>query len=223
MRKLKLYSKFAALVLSECLILNGCNSKNETGCELNFDHAHRYVNEETGLSLYAKSEISHYSANSVSSHSSFSNKLAFDWTEDYTTDEKYLEDSEVSQRRMLIIKDNVEALIEDEKNNIPYLEYEYEDTRHYWVKNVPLSSKRKRFTTDSNHKNLTGRIRDVSYQYVGHGFIEDENGKLQFEENVVETVEELIENSDKYPYIYINSYKEKKYSNTYEPSKKITK
>ena len=74
-----------------------------------------------------------------------------------------------------------------------------------------------RFTTDANHKNLMGRIRTVSYQYVDHGFIEDGKGNMYFESN---TVEELIESSDKYPCICID-YKVKKYSDSYEPSKKL--
>ena len=214
----KLKKVFSLSLTISMLSLTGCSSKNETGCNLQFEHAHRYVNEETGFSLYATSEILYYE--SYTRKNKFSSKLSFMWTEDYTTKQEYLEDSEVSSNRKFLIKDNIDALYKDVEKNIPYIEYEYERTSHARIGGVVTSSKKLRYTTDSNHKNLTGRIRDVNYQYIAFGNIKKEDGSTYWSYNKVDTIEELIENIDKYPYLKPDYYKEEKYSEPYVYTKK---
>ena len=47
----KLKKVFSLSLTISMLSLTGCSSKNETGCNLQFEHAHLYENEETGFSL----------------------------------------------------------------------------------------------------------------------------------------------------------------------------
>lgn len=212
----KLKKVFSLSLTISMLSLTGCSSKNETGCDLQFEHAHRYVNEETGFSLYATSEILYYE--SYTRKNKFSSKLSFMWTEDYTTKQEYLGDSEVSSHRKFLIKDNIDALYKDVEKNIPYIEYER--TSHARIGGVVTSSKKLRYKTDSNHKNLTGRIRNVNYQYIAFGNIKKEDGSTYWSYNKVDTIEELIENIDKYPYLKPDYYKEEKYSEPYVYTKK---
>lgn len=209
MKNLKISKRFVTAALTGTLIttgLSGCGKKMD--CDIEYEHMHKYVSEE-GFETYKEGE---YEKNSD-----------MFWTEKVIASNEQLE--VISDFDLIRIDENVEALEEATKNDLPYLEYEYRHT-YYVSRKIGKSRIRvphtvRRFTTDLEHGRLTGRARDVDYKYKGYKIGENKRGKTIIIES--ELVDDLVDIKDEYPYFKLSDYKQQVYSDTYELEKQYVK
>ncbi len=209
MKNLKIGKKFVPFALSGALVvtgLAGCGKKMD--CDIEDVHIHKYVSEE-GFESYKEGE---YEKNSD-----------MYWTEENVTLNKQLE--LISDFDLIRIDDNLEALENATRNDLPFIEYEYKYS--YTVpmrigKTTVLSPRTgKRFTTDSEHSRMTGYVRDVEYKYKSYKIGENKRGKCIIIES--DLVDDLTDIKDEYPYFKLSDYKQKVYSEKYEQDKVLVK
>lgn len=209
MNNLKVRKIFVPIALSGTLVvtgLTGCGKKMD--CDIEDEHMHKYVSEE-GFETYKEGE---YEVNSDMA-----------WTKEVTTPNKQLET--MSDFDLIRIDENIEALENATKNDLPYVEYEYKYTYYVPMRvgKITVSSPRtgRRFTTDLNHERLTGYIRDVDYKYQGYKIGENKRGKIVIIES--DLVDDLTDIMDEYPYFKLSDYKQKVYSKKREMGKELIK
>lgn len=195
MRNLKIYKSAIPIVLGASLALTGCNKKMD--CQVEGEHAHKYVTE-SGFETYRNSEYEHLGN--------------LTWTD--TTTENTDEINALTNFNLIRIDENEKIIEENTKNDLPYMEYEYK--YHYttpvrigkvWTH---ISHTGYRFTTDKTHNNLTGNVRDVTYKYQAYKLVVNDKGKI--EKVASELADDLNDIKDKYPYISLDDYKQKVYS-----------
>lgn len=199
-KKLNLRGKIYPLALVGAITLttlSDCSQKKT--CDIDYNHVHKYINKE-GFCAFRNSE-SEYEGD-------------MRWTEDILMTcmaDEY--QKEIDQFNFLKIEDNKTVLEKVTKNDLPYIEYEYAhtesiDDRKYCVRD---------FTKDSKHQDLTGYVRDVSYQYRGYKIIKGKDGDLQvFSSKLVDNLSDI---KDEYPYFNLDDYKQKVYSEKYKRAK----
>lgn len=202
MNKLKIEKKMfqiASLSLILATSLSGCCKKME--CDVEYSHVHKYVNDD-GFMTYRDSE--------------YETEGNLFWTnnvEDITDDFKDLD-----RFNLLKIEDNIIALENSTKNDLDYMEYEYKHRYTTYSRvgkiTVPISHTSKKFTTDSNHSNLTGRVRGVSYKYRAYRIVTNEDGDKEIESS--DLVDDIMFINEDYPFFKLDDYKVKIYSDAYE-------
>lgn len=196
----ELLKRLGALALSGVLLitpLSACGKKMD--CSYKGEHAHKYVNDE-GFITYQNSD--------------YEFEEGFGWTSevvDYTDEMKLLDD-----HNLLKIEDNKELLEKLISQNNLFIEYEYE---YMWMMPIPhysfngktttvyytyISMWDEDFTTDPNHSDLTGRIRESDYKYYGYKIITDEKGKPKIVRS--ELVDNLFDIAGEYPYFSLGDY-----------------
>jgi len=204
-KKLKIRKQILPFALAgsvTLITLSGCNKTMD--CDIDYPHMHKYISEE-GFETFKDSE--------------YETDSDMNWTNEITKPNK--EQKEMDQFDLLKIEDNRKALEKDTKNDLPHVVYEYKHrystpirvgkiTTHAWHTSYKL-------TTDANHSNLTGYVRDVSFKYRGYKIAKDEEGNLQaFSSGLVDN---LFDIEEEYPYFKVSDYKEKIYSKKYEKPK----
>lgn len=182
--------------------LSGCNKKMD--CDIDYDHMHKYVSEE-GFITFKDSE--------------YEKDCGMYWTDEVVTANEEQERMDLFD--LLKIEDNQNSLEEATKNDFPYIEYEYKYTTRSIIRigkhTRVIHHHKKAFTKDSNHSNLTGYVREVTYQYMGYKIKKDEDGNLQvFSSGLVDN---LFDIKDEYPYFKLDDYKQKIYSKKYQRAK----
>lgn len=147
----------------------------------------------------------------------------FTWTSevvDNTREVKLLDDHNI-----LKIEDNKKLLENLISNNTPFIEYEYTYTwwmaiPHYHSNGdytyvtytyIPMTSED--FTTDPNHSNLTGRIREANYKYYGYTIVTDENGKSKAVRS--QLLDNLLDVKSECPYFSLSDYTQIIYGEPY--------
>lgn len=209
-KKLKIRKQILPFALAGTITLttlSGCNKKMD--CDIDYHHMHKYISEE-GFETYKDSE--------------YETNCDMNWTKEITKPNK--EQKEMAKFDLLKIEDNKKALEKDTKNDLPYVVYEYKHrystpirvgkiTTYAWHTSYKL-------TTDANHSNLTGYVRDVSFKYRGYKIGKDEDGNLCIFSSGL--VDNLLDIKEEYPYFKISDYKEKLYSKKQEkPKGKVKK
>lgn len=204
-KNLRVHKRILSFAIAETITLtglSGCTKKMD--CDIEYDHMHKYVSED-GFETYKDSEYEYDSK--------------MHWT--HETVKANTEQKQMDQFDLLKIEDNKIALEKATKNDLPYIEYEYRYTKRRFIRvrrhTRVIHYHRKDFTKDSNHQDLTGYVRDVTYQYIGYKIGKDEEGSLQIFSSGL--VDNLFDIKDEYPYFKINDYKQKVYSEKYEKAK----
>lgn len=209
MKNFKVRKVFVPIALSGTLVvtgLTGCGKKMD--CDIEDEHMHKYVSEE-GFETYKEGE---YEINSD-----------MKWTEDIVIPNKQLE--AISDFDLIRADENLDALENATKNDLPYIEYEYKYT--YFVpirvgKSTIMSPRTGRnYTTDPGHSDLTGYIRDVNYKYQGYKIGENKRGKTVIIES--DLVDDLTDIMREFPYFRLSDYKQKVYSEKREMEKEFIK
>ncbi len=207
MKNLNIKTNFIPLALASTLTLSvisntGCVKKMD--CDIEKEHFHKYISEE-GFETYMDSE--------------YEKEEGMKWTQETISPKKELR--VIDEFHLIKTEDNLEALEEATKNDLPYIEYEYKYTK---VHSYKIGGKRhyrpvtkKSFTEDSEHSRLTGYIRNVNYKYRGYRIGENKKGKTIIIES--ELVDNLSDIKEEYPYFKLSDYKQKVYSDKYEQEK----
>lgn len=214
MKNLNIKKSFIPLALAGTLTatsLTGCNVSKVgkiVECNIEDNHIHKYVSEE-GFETYKEGE---YDENNGMFR-----------TEETTVPNENLKT--LSNFDLIKIADNLKALETATKNDLPYTEYEYTYTYYVPIRSgkVTISSPRTgtNFTTDSQHSNLTGKIRDVEYRYKVYKIGQDKKGNTIIIESALVT--DLTDIMDEYPYFKLSDYKQKVYSKKREIQKELVK
>lgn len=204
MKNLEIKNAFLPIALGSTIILStitntGCIKKMD--CSIEEEHYHKYVSEE-GFETYFDSE--------------YEKKKGLFWTEETVSPRKELE--VMDQFALIKTEDNLEALEDATKEDLPYTEYEYKYTK--WKKRkigdhtyrYPIT--KYDFTEDKEHSRLTGYVRDVEYKYQGYRVGESKRGKSIIIES--ELVDDLADIKEEYPYFKRSDYKQKVYSKKYK-------
>lgn len=191
-----------ALVTTSLLAsLTGCAKK--VNCDITSKHAHLYTNQ-SGYSRYIDKEYEKY--------------------EGYTRNEEYIEISGeeefykfLDKKDMLRIEDNLDVILEQQANNVDYMEYRY---RYIFMQPIPhimrsgkstityftyMPSPRYSWTTDESRDGLTGESRLCHYVYTAYKIEKDEDGKFVLIPS--EEVDDITTVMDEYPYIKQKYYK----------------
>lgn len=210
-KKLQIKKGIASLSLATILCsttLSGCVKKID--CDKQGEHAHLYTTEDEKFKTYRSGEFSQL----PTSHNE--NTINIYWKEEAIPLTEEIENME--KFCLFKISDNVETLKRREKKDKKkgYQEYQYLSTKYRpkyrYGSYVPTI----KYTTDKNHKKLTGMVRDVYYQYQGYK-IEYVNGKLNLiSSGLVDSLEEIKE---EYPYFNLKDYRQKSYSEPYANDK----
>ena len=173
-------------------------------CDIEGDHAHLYIDNDTKIERYIDSESYHVKG--------------MDRLEDYrmiTEEEAELLKFE-NKNDLFRIDENYELLQDiQNKNNENHKEYRYSymETIH-WTTPIKVGKgwtvihhyrdvERHSWTTDKS-LNLTGEERDVDYLYYGYKVSKDENGKYVLEKS--DLVHDLSELPEDYNYITKDFY-----------------
>lgn len=124
----------------------------------------------------------------------------------------------MEQFTLIKTEDNLKALEEATKEDLPYTEYEYKyikwQSRKIGDSTYRYPVTKYDFTDDKEHSNLTGYIRDVEYKYQGYRVGESKRGKGAIIES--ELVDNLNDIKEEYPYFKRSDYKQKVYSKKYK-------
>lgn len=209
MKNLKIKKIFVPFALTGSLAVAGLTScGNIMDCEIEEEHMHKYVSDE-GFETYKEGE--------------WGKNADMYWTEEYVPYNEKLET--ISDFDLIKIDDNLEALENATKNDLPYLEYEYKYNYVTPLKvgkvTTMISHTAYDFTTNKDDCRLTGCVRDVSYKYKGYKIVEDKKGKKTIIESKL--VDDLTDIVDEYPYFKLFDYKQKVYSEKYTLEKNLTK
>jgi len=165
-------------------------------CDLDFRHAHLYLDNETKIERYIENEQYKYKG-----------LVRLEDYREITKEEaellKYLNKNNLSS-----IEENYEQLQKFEEAGKNHKEYRYSYTEKIeWSTPIKIGKgwsvihhskdvTRYSWTTDKT-KNLTGEERDVSFKYYGIKVYQDENGKYQFEKSeLVDSISDLPEGYD---------------------------
>lgn len=168
------------LATTTAFSLTGCGQKAQ--CDVLELHAHRYTNRD-GYTRYITSEK--FIDNKYQRH------------DDYIIlDESELENLEFANKKDLLkIEDNLDIIDEITNSQKDFIQYEYEQA----VSNGKFVMMEKRYTTDPNHKKLTGEKAIGHYVYMAYGIELDEKGNKCLISSG--KVDDLSTVKDRYPYI----------------------
>lgn len=217
-KKLQVKKGIASLSLATILCsttLSGCVKK--MNCNKQGEHAHLYTTENQKYKTYRGSELNEL----PTSHND--NTINIYWNEETIP----LTDEIENMEKFCLFKmeDNIDTLKKREKKDkkmvyqeyqyVPLFDYSYRINKHGYVDYDEVL-----YTTDANHKNLTGMVRDVYHQYRGYK-IETANGKTKLVSS--EWVDSLEEIKEEYPYFNLQDYRKKAYSTPYANSKENIK
>lgn len=195
----KLFSlKGAALVLiTTTAIFCTTACAKEVDCSISDAHAHLYQNE-AGFIRYIDEEYTSYKG--------------FERQDDYIIIEDEEDIYKVMKKHGLMrIDDNLEVIKKQQEENKDYFEYRYKYTYMNPIPHVHSNGKtttvfytynpvtRYSWTTDENHRKLTGEIRLCHYTYTAYKIVENEKGKLVIKAS--EPVDDITTIMDEYPYI----------------------
>lgn len=200
-KNIKKGAKLTSLILAILVaggLATGCTKQMDCEVQLpgNQDHAHVYMTED-GFMTERNSE----NETIGNSH----------WTAQYVpaTDEI----NEMGKFGLFKIAENSNELLEQMEGHIPYTEYEYKSSSLMMVGKVPVTTTRKRWSTDNEHSRLTGEMRDVSYQYYGYRIGTDKKGERILIQS--ELVDDIFTIANEYPYFKPADYYTNAYSDTY--------
>ena len=172
----------------------GCGKKSD--CEITKYHLHRY--EKEGIVRYLPIEDLEY--------------WGYQWTDtiEYEDEsEKGLHEFE-KKKGLIRIEDNIEYLKEQEECNTDYIEYRYSYIYLMPIPHVVKSGKttityftympiiHHSWTSDPEHRRLTGETRVCHHMYVGYRVEKDEKGKLILIESP--KVDSIFDIQEDYPY-----------------------
>ena len=177
----KTYLKILAL-LSCPFILSGCSNQSE--CTETSDHAHRYVNPNTGIELHiGNSEYLTYNG--------------YIWQEDFYT----LNEDDVAfykEKNDLFYGpknwDYLYNVMASKKDRIEY-RYRYDDGFDYayrWIE------------SNQENKHYTGDVRVYHYRFCGHRIVLKDGKWIDERSPFVDDIREIIND---YPYFEIDCYK----------------
>ena len=210
MKNLKILNKMLnlrgvalALVVSTATTgLAGCGKKSD--CSIDEYHAHKYVDED-GYIRYIDKEYLSYDG--------------YDWSEDYVSlskDQRKLYDF-LDEKKLLKIEDNLDNIMKKQEENVDFIEYRYE---YDYLLPIPQTTTignvtsvsyiyvlttHHSWTTDPNHKGLTGEQRLCHYVYEAYKIEKDDKGKFVLIPS--SEVDDLTTVMDEYPYIKEKYYK----------------
>lgn len=214
-KKLQVKKGIASLSLATILCsttLSGCVKKID--CDKEGEHAHLYTTEDEKFKTYRSGELSQLpTAHNENTINIYWNEESIPLTEEIENMEKFC---------LFKISDNVETLKRREKKDKKkvYQEYQYLSTKYKPKYRYGAYVPTIEYTTDKNHKELTGMVRDVYYQYQGYK-MEYVNGKLNLiSSGLVDSLEEIKE---EYPYFNLKDYRQKSYSAPYANNKENIK
>lgn len=195
MRKLKINKTMLGIFTASIILSStACNNNKKENCDIEFKHAHKYESVQ-GFTTYKISE-----------------KEEIDGLFRKKESKKVTKEIEkISKFGLLKISDNLDKIYESLKKDNPYVEYQYKYEIEVIVGVIPIPVKefRYKYTTNQNHSNLTGVVRDVSYQYKAYKLSKNKNGKdILIESGLVNN---LLEIKDEYPYFKLDDYKQKVY------------
>lgn len=179
----------------------GCGKKAD--CNIEDPHAHLYTNEE-GYTRYINKEYIKYEG--------------YIRSDDYINIEgqeelyKFLD-----KKNILKIEDNLDVILSKQEQNQDYIEYRYSYTYYQPISHSYTVNKstyiyytykpmtRYSWTSDPNHRNLTGEQRLCHYVYTAYKIDKNEKGKyVLIPSNEVDNIKEVM---DEYPYIKEKYYK----------------
>lgn len=175
-------------------------------CDIEGDHAHLYIDNETKIERYIESErktvdglkrLEDYRmiTEEESELLKFQNKNGL-----FRVDENW---------------DELQAITQEQQSHKKEYRYAYEETIHWstpmkvgkgWTV-IQHSKKvtRHSWTTDENHEGLTGEERDIEYVYQGYRIVKNEQGKYEIQQSgYVSNLQNLPE---EYDYIKKDFYK----------------
>lgn len=169
--------------------LSGCSKKVE--CSVEGSHAHLYVSDD-GYRTYFDNEHERY--------------YGYNRQDDYvslTEEDKELIDF-LKRKELISLKDNLNVILKEAENREDYLEYRYK----FSAKKRSTPSRRINgysWTTDPEHKGLTGEVRVCHYVYKAYNVYKDENGKFVIiPSEEVDNIEDL---ANDYNYVRKDCYK----------------
>lgn len=184
----------SGLVISSVFSLTGCSKTNN--CDIQETHVHKFVDIDERFIVYASDR--------TNGSSYFQHDILFEQTDEYilvTNEEKDLYEYAAYQG-LIKIDDNEEAISDcflsfDLK---PFYEYEYCDTQSTMIGTLPSTTTVYSWTRDSEHSNLTGKIRIAYPVYYGYNIVKNEDNEYELiKSNPYISYDELI--SDGYEYI----------------------
>lgn len=179
----------------------GCGKKAD--CDIEEAHVHLYTNEE-GYTRYINKEYIKYDG--------------------YTRSDDYIEIGGkedlykfLDKNNLLRIEDNLDIILDKQKENTDYIEYRYSYTyynpiSHYtyigdtfilYYTYIPIPSYS--WTSNKSHINLTGEQRLCHYVYTAYKIGKDDKGNYVLIPS--EQVDDITEIMDEYPYIKEKYYK----------------
>ncbi len=189
-------------LFTSLLTMAGCGKEAE--CDIEGSHIHKYKSNQ-GIERYIEGE-------SESTYSFGSN--TYYRTDDYITLD---EESEkiykvVSDKSLVGIEDNKSLLFDISDNLKDYYEFKYyyyetEYHTHYYTDGdgkqhsytTSEEVKKYKWTTDPDHRNLTGDKRIITHVFYGYNVVKGENGNYTvIEGGPVDDIRLLIEMGYKY-------------------------
>lgn len=163
-KKIKKYI-ISSLIFTNLLTSSGCTKNID--CNIEENHAHYYVSEESGLSRPIDSEKER------------TKKL--NRTEDYVIIDENDEDllKFINKNNLFYISNNIDAINNIVSSNHDYIEYRYKYLRMQKVgnSNVPITSYS--WTNNPNRGGCTGETRLCHYVYHGYKIVKNEKGKYE--------------------------------------------
>jgi len=188
---------FTSLLMIPAITFTGCGKSD---CDLKEYHLHKY--EKDGFVRYIDDE--------------HLDNDGYSWTDEVI----YINESdkkiyEFERKKDLIkITDNKDNLVDTVSSMDDYIEYEYSYKVPHHIRTgkvtVTTYSTSYAWTTDSEHGNLTGDVRLCRYFYTGYKAVLNEKGKYELVEGITsESINDIIENCDEYPYMKVNFYDSK--------------
>lgn len=166
---LKIYMGASVILGSVCTITYCSIQKDH--CPISYEHAHVYENDYGFKTYFAseKEQMGEYEKRDIIVEAN---------------DKMHV----IEKNQLLPIAINRDPLIKLMEELQPYTEYEY----------VSQQENKSNWTQDSAHSDLTGRARDITYQYIIYRLIPKPDGTFSFD---MVTTNNILENEyDEYLY-----------------------
>lgn len=193
-KKLNINKGLLIGLIAPVITFTGCGKSD---CDMKEYHLHKY--EKDGFIRYIDDE--------------HLNNSGYNWTDEIV----YVKESDrelyefEKKKDLFKIDDNKDVLINTVSNMDDYVEYEYSYLVPHHMRSGKVSytyyTTSHAWTTDSEHGSLTGDVRLCRYTYTGYKINLNDKGKYELVAgDTYENLENVILNSDEYPYMKVDFY-----------------
>lgn len=130
-------------------------------------------------------------------------KNGYDWTsKTYPLEEKDRKLAKFIQRKKLLLIDYNKAYLKRlMKSNQDFVEYEYEYDEWWMCGTIGMWKTKYDWTSDPNHSDLTGEVRQGHYRYQGYKIINNKIGGYKLVKSPL--VDNIMLVKDEYPYFKV--------------------